>query len=249
MKDKLCPLVITKNDSYWLPYSLNSIRGYFKKIVMYDVDSRDGSKEILEFFKKEFEGDGMEVVLEHFPDMAPREQIALKNAQIAEAGMDYYFTLDSDEVYNENSLNFLKDEFPDFLASGRLYGIVRRVEVRHDLVTAHGVSSYVPHHRVYSFRHCGWKGTHPQEFAAIKQKPENEYKFSENVICYHFHGTYRSPMELSVPKRMDRKNKPTYTPGEIEKFDLFQRLPALTTSIKNFLPNPALVQLQRDLCL
>lgn len=245
-KKELVPLVITKNDSYFLPYCLESIRGYFEKTVWYDVASNDGSAEIFDYYKRIFDRDGTEVIFEQFPEMTPRQQIALKNAQIAEAGSEYYYTLDSDELLNEKSITTLEDEFPKFTRTGQLYGVVNRIEIDASLEQAYSPNSYTKHHRVYH-RTCTWKQTHPGEVARITQRPANEYKFSRDVTVFHFHGALRSPNEGDALKRLERKDKPTYRPGQLESFDLFGNLPILKEQMFTFDPNPQLADLQKRL--
>lgn|SRR3990167_3046203 len=246
MIKNISALVLVRDDAYWSPYVLESIRLFFPKVVMYNCYSQDGSKDIFEHYKKKFEKDGTEVVLEHFPDMEPRAQIALRNSMIAEAGTEYYMLIDGDEIYPRYSLTQLMNQWMDYQVSGKIYGIVNRTEVCADLQTAYSPNTYTNHHRVYD-RIATWCGTHPGEYARIKQKPANEYKFSQDVEVFHFHNAIRSPLEHTVPSRMNRKSKPTYTSGSIEAFNLFEKLPILKTPIENFVVNPVLAALQRKL--
>ena len=39
----LTPMILAMNDCFWLPYSLESLRGRFNRYVIYDAGSEDGT--------------------------------------------------------------------------------------------------------------------------------------------------------------------------------------------------------------
>ena len=245
-----CAVVfLIRNDAFWSPYALESIRGHFPRVILYDTFSSDGSRDVLEHFANEYKKDGTEVVLEYFPDMDKRSQLLLRNSMFAEAQRPYVYMLDADEVLSKESLLALENEFPRFVAADKIYGIVNRTEICSDLQSAYSPNVYTNHHRVYSVGRCIARGSHPGEFYEPAQKSSNEYKFSEDVTVYHMHNTVRSPLmtENSTPGRIERKSKATYTPGSIEPIDLFEKLPILKKPIENFIVNPVLAALQRKL--
>lgn len=244
MIDRLTPLVLVKNDAYWLPYVLESVKNHFNRFVLYDVNSQDGTKDILQWFKDS--NPKKEIILEFFPETEPRVQVSYRNAQIAEAGTEWYLLLDGDELWPKSSLDLLEQEFFDFQLKRKRYGIVNRTEMCADLTSAYSPNSYTNHHRVYHWS-SSWKTSHPGEEARIKQKPENEFKFSQGIEVVHFHNPLRSPLEHAVPSRISRKSKSTYMPGAIEPFDLFAKLPILKKPIHNFIVNPVLAAMQAKL--
>lgn len=219
----LTPLVLTSNDVYWLPYVLDNLAGLFGRYVIYDVGSTDGTIDVIKHFAS---NEDAEVVVEELPMVEPKAQLAYRNAMIAEARSDYYLLVDGDEVWPTVSFQLLFSEFPHFVKSGKLFGIVNRIEVCDDLKHAWNPDKFTPHHRLYH-RTALWRGTHPGEYSDPEQKPANEYRFDELVSVYHFHALTRSPMDKMVPRRLQRRAKKTYTPGTKKSFDLFADLPEL----------------------
>lgn len=220
----LVPLILVSNDVYWLPYVLDNMSGLFRKYVIYDVGSTDGTQEVVQHFAQNEQN--AEVVVEFLPMVEPKAQIAYRNAMIADAKSDYYMLVDGDEVWPAVSMQLLFAQFPDFVKSERPFGIVNRVEVCRDLKSAWDPNEFTPHHRLYH-RTAIWRGTHPGEYSEPKQRPSREYTFDELATVYHFHGATRSPMDLTVPRREGRRSKHTYSPGEKRSFNIFADLPEL----------------------
>lgn len=239
----LTPLILVKNDLYWVGYALECIRGYFDRVVIYDIDSQDGTRDVLSYYEKIFKGDGTKVILELFPDAEPRLQVMARNSMIAEAWTDYYMILDGDELWPKSSLDNLSAEFAGFVQSKKMYGIVNRTEVCSDLISAYSPEKFISHHRLYD-RRAVWTSKHPGEVARYPQHKGNEFKLSEQVEVFHFHNALRSPLEADVPSRLKRKSQATYHPGLQGPIDLFEKLPILKSPINNFPVNPQLKLLQ-----
>jgi hypothetical protein len=235
------PICLVSNDCFWLPYVLQSTKDFFSHFILWDVGSTDGTLEIIDWFEKVYEGN---LLVQKMPMVPPKAQLAYRNAPIAELITDYYLILDGDEVWPESSLLKLKEQMPGYVASEKLYGIVKRVEVGESLRNQY--SDIKNHHRLYH-RTCTWQGRHPGEHAKIPQTPDKEYNFSDDTIVYHFHNTLRSTEEKNVPKRMERKSQNTYHPGKLIPFHLLNELPILQTPIENFPVNPQLEELQKEL--
>jgi glycosyltransferase involved in cell wall biosynthesis len=234
----ITPIILVSNDCYWLPYVLWAAKDFFSEFIIYDVGSTDGTLDVIDRFEKI---KGGPILIEKMPMVPPKAQLAYRNAPIAELITDYYLILDGDEVWPESSFLKLKEEMPGFIASEKLYGVVKRIEVSEDLNSRY--SDLRGHHRLYH-RSCTWTGKHPGESASIPQMPINEYNFSKDIIVYHFHNSLRSPEEKNVPKRMERKSQKTYHPGKLIPFHLLNELPILQTPIENFPVNPELAGLQ-----
>lgn len=244
MIEGLVPVVLVMNDEYFLPYSLECTRGWFSRYVIYDVGSTDRTRDIIDWWIQT--NPDVEFVYRPLPFCDPKAQGTFRNSMIPETESDYYFILDADEVYTPESLEVLNFEFHAWLAHRlfrpeHIYGVVRRVEVATNLT--HVYEQTRTHHRLYH-RTAYWQGTHPGEAPVIMQSKKNEFHIP-NVLCWHFHNAVRSTAEVSVPKRLERKNQNTYHPGTVLKeIDILKSLPILQKPIENFPVTPRLKELQ-----
>lgn len=242
--DLLTPVVLVKNDEFFLPYALEASWGFFGRYVIYNIGSTDRTQEIIERFVDSCPDD-VEFYIRHYPHVDPAIQGAFRNSMIAEARSEYYFILDADEVYTSESYYALIRGVERMEKNKQLlYGIVRRVEVCGDLKTAYGLKSRVPHHRLYH-RKAIWVGSHPGEAPFYPQKDDVQ-TWIDDVVCYHFHGCERSSKDPEVPRRIERRSRGTYKPGSTEPFDLFEALPIMKTRIHDFPLNTNLAKLQDD---
>jgi len=236
----LTPTILVMNDRYWLPYALASLRGRFNRYVIYDAGSEDGTENIIDWFT---ETEDAEFFVRKLPIAVPPIQGCYRNSMLVEAETEWSFMVDADEVYSPESLDNLRVGFgkrSDWSAAGKMYGVFDRTEMATNLL--HRYSEIRTHHRLYR-RDAYFTGTHPGEVPRFKQKAKNEIKF-DDVMCWHFHNALRSPLEGSVPKRLDRKSQGTYHPGELVPFDLLKELPILREPINNFPVSPDLEKLQ-----
>ena len=237
----LSALVMTLNDEYWLPYALESTRGYFNRYVIYDMGSTDRTSEVIDWFTRS--NSSVSFFTRRFNTIPPRDiQGALRNAMIAESQSEYFFILDGDEVYSPYSLNRLTYEWDHYKESSKLYGVIRRIEFSNDLTKRY--NTIRSHHRVYH-RTAVFDGPHPGERNLIPQNG-NEYHFKESTLCYHFHNAIRSSKENEALKRAERKSQHTYHPGTLESFDLLKALPILSKPILDFPVAPELKKLQNE---
>ena len=235
----IAAVVLVKNDEYWLPFALKAAFPYFQRFVIHDVGSTDRTADIIRtavdaFPEKEF-------FVKFWPDLPTPFQGELRNSMIAETKAEYYFILDADEVYSPESYELIARSPELFVGTDKVYGVVRRVEVGSDLKQAYGQGQFVPHHRVYH-RTCLWTGPHPGEIPVTPQNRDTALVI-EGATCFHFHGTERSTRDEEVPKRLERRKKQTYTPGELQPIDILAELPILKERIGNFPLNPALERL------
>lgn len=214
----------------------------FNRFVIYDVGSEDATRDILSQFidaeKKE-----CDIVYRKLPFCTPEVQGTFRNAMIAETKSEYYLILDADELWRRSAMIDLINYMPIFVASGKMYGVVKRWEVSHDLKQVHGLDEYVKHHRVYH-RTAIWTGTHPGEVAETPQKPHREDFFPESVGCYHFHQPVRSTLDDQVAKRLSRRYQGTYVRGTPKEVNLFDHIPLLKKPLGKFAVNPALKGMQ-----
>lgn len=234
------------NDEYFLPYSLESIKRFFNRFVIYSVGSTDGTENIIDWFI-ETNKKRATFHVRILPYVEPIVQGSFRNSMIAEAGTDFYMIVDGDEVYNSDTMLKIDKHMREVQAwtrdNPKPYHVIRRVEI--DGTLRQRYDRLRSHHRVYH-RSAIWKGTHPGEEAIIPQIPENE-AWIDYCFCYHFHGALRTSVpESTVPKRIDRKNKQTYTPGNLVSFDLLDEVPILRKPIENFPVNPELEKLQKE---
>lgn len=227
------------NDQYWLPYALESLRGRFNRYVIYDAGSEDGTENIIDWFT---ETEDAEFFVRKLPFAVPPIQGCYRNSMLVEAETEWTFMVDADEVYAPHSLDNLRKRFDTLNGSFPLtkYGVFKRTEMATSLCLRY--SDERTHHRLYR-RNAYFTGTHPGEVPADKQKESNEFHF-DNVMCWHFHNALRSPLEGSVPKRLDRKAQGTYHPGELVPFNLLDELPILRKPINGFQVSPDLERLQ-----
>lgn len=223
------PLILVQNDDYWLPYALNCVKGKFNKYVIYDVGSKDLTRDILEDFISE-ESERADVFFRFLPDCPPVVQGAFRNSMFAEARAEWVFVLDADEVYNAEdvsrivSIGGVLQEAFEQSNGAKIYGVLRRREFSADLKSCY--SDLRSHHRLYH-RTAIFNGTHPGEYPVVKQHEPTELYFPE-VICNHFHNTKRSSLgDEAAQRRVERKTKATYHPGNLEDVDLLSLLPDL----------------------
>ncbi len=240
------PTILVMNDLYYLPYVLESLRSRFDRYVIYDAGSEDGTLDIIDWF---VETEDAEFFVRKLPFAHPSIQGCYRNSMLVEAQTEWSFIVDGDEIYNPSSLDNLREEIKNNLIYAdntwpgpERYGVVRRTEVAEDLL--HRYSEDRTHHRLYH-RSAYFKGNHPGEAPVFKQKKDNEYHMKD-VMCWHLHNVLRSPLESSVPKRLDRKSQGTYHPGELVLFDLLKELPILRRPIEGFTVSPVLERLQYD---
>jgi len=246
----LTPTILAMNDIYWLPYALESLRGRFERYVIYDAGSEDGTDNVIDWYV-ETEKHCAKFFVRKLPFCIPPVQGTYRNSMLVEAETEWTFMVDADEVYHPYSLDALgKSWLPKVGVQGKgyqegynvlyKYGVVKRVEMATNLL--HRYSEERTHHRLYR-RNAYFTGSHPGEVPRYKQRPNNEIHL-DDVTCYHFHNALRSPLEGSVPKRMDRKSQGTYHPGELVPFDLLEELPILRKPIESFQVSPDLEKLQ-----
>ena len=236
MNDLVSAVVLVSNDEYWLPYALEASRGFFNRYVIYDIGSTDKTLDIINWFVESQKGKSSFYV-ENFPMLDPKIQGKFRNSMIAEALSEYYFILDGDEVYTPDSYKAILSAAESMnITKQHLYGVVRRIEIDGD--SAYGLDSNIPHHRLYHQKAI-WTGKHPGEIPFFKQEPSVEYKIP-NAVCFHFHNCTRSSKDAEVPKRIERRSRGTYRPGEKKKFDVIKALPILSGPIQNFARSPSI---------
>lgn len=236
----IVPVVLVKNDEYFLPYALESTRGFFSRYVIYDINSTDRTRDIIQWFVST--NPTVEFLTRMLPECPPIVQGCFRNAQIAEAQSELYMILDGDEIWTPESLTLVVNSPKIFNQhNNALYGVVRRIEIGASLIEAYGVKNWVPHHRLYR-RQATWLGSHPGEYPYISQNQENEIYF-RNIQMYHFHNCSRSSKDALVPKRIERRGRATYHPGELSSINILDTLPILKQKIENFPINPQLQKL------
>jgi len=232
-------MVLVKNECYFLPYVLKQIEGVFDSVVIYDVGSTDNTRDIIEWFTERNDGK-MDLFVRTLPHVDPEVQGTFRNSMIAEGQRDIYFILDGDELYTPEDLALITPA-ADHLAQLKAintqsrFGVFKRVEVNMDLTQRY--TRRRSHHRLYT-RDAFWYGRHPGEISGYKQNEKSEQYF--DITCWHMHNTLRSPKDDEALKRVDRKQKKTYHPGELEPFDLLKELPVLGERIENFPVSPML---------
>lgn len=233
-------LILVKNESYWLPFVLKQCIGVFDSFVLYDVGSTDNTRDIIDWFAARVDGKA-DLLIRKLPHCDPDVQGCFRNSMIAEGRRDIYWILDGDELMTPKDLALVTPA-ADHLAQLNAintkvrFGVFKRVEMNYDLT--HRYTQRRSHHRLYH-RSAFWYGQHPGEISGYKQNGKSEQWFPE-ITVWHFHNTIRSPKDKEALKRVIRKKKPTYHPGELEPFDLLEELPVLREKIENFPVAPTL---------
>jgi len=246
MKHEVVPVLLIKDEEYWLPYVLESLAQIpWDKYVIYDINSQDKTRIIIDWWLRKHPD--FNVLYKPLPMCDPKIQGCFRNSMIAEADSDIYFIVDGDEVYTEEdlvdiknaawTLNKAHDHFPSMK-----YGVVSRTEFDKDLRQCYAERR--THHRLYH-RTAYWDGTHPGEEAHYAQKQGSEQHYPD-ITCYHFHNAERSSFgDAGVPGRAKRKSQRTYHPGDIlEDIGLLDEVPILRKQIASWPVAPALKRLQ-----
>lgn len=244
--DAIVPVLLVRNDEYWLPYCLRSVQGVFSRFIIYDVGSEDATREVIDQFIQAEKAD-CDIIYRPMPFCDPVIQGSFRNAMIAEANSDWYLILDADEIYRRSAMDALVRHMSDMKVrydmEGKIYGVVKRWEVSNNLKEIHGLSEYVKHHRIYH-RTATWKGPHPGEAPVIKQTSHREHFFPSEVGCYHFHQPERSTLDSEVPRRLSRRYQKTYVRGKPTEVNLFDHVPLLQKQLGKFEVNPLLKEMQ-----
>ena len=240
--DNVVPVILIRNEEFWLPFTLEATRGRFNRYVVYDVGSEDRTRSILTWFMNS--NPGVDFRYRALPFCEPAIQGTFRNAIIAEAESDHYFMLDGDEYYPASAMDEIKRGMSTFIDSGKMFGMVRRLEVTNDLTQVHGRNEYVEHTRIYP-RTATWIGPHPGEDSRIEQTKSRKYFFDGAAHCFHFHQPSRSSRDKEVPGREGRRYKPTYIRGNLTPFNILEEIPLMRAPIRDFPINPYLEALQR----
>ncbi len=241
-------MVLVKNESYFLPYVLKQCEGIFDSYVIYDIDSTDNTREIIEWFVGRNDGKA-DFMVRYMPDLPKEVQGAFRNSMIVEGRRPIYLILDGDELYTKEDLHHIKACAEDLkvnhaFQNEKRFGVFKRVELNPEMTMQY--SRRRSHHRLYT-RDAFWTGTHPGEVSGYKQDEKSEEWY--DITCWHFHNAVRSPDEKSVLKRIERKAKKTYHPGELEPVSILEEVPILNHRVESFPVSPALeaLWLKRDL--
>lgn len=221
------PVVLVKNDAFWLPYALESVSEHFEQMVIYDVGSTDFTRDVIDWYveKEKF----THFLVRKLPHCPPEVQVTFRNSMIAEAGTPCYLILDGDEMYNRENLEKI-DKIGNILSEKHnenpriKYTTFRRVEVSPDLTQRY--SEERTHHRLYH-RSAIWDGTHPGERPVHEQNAKSELDFTQDVRVLHLHNTLRSPLEADALSRIKRKTQRSYHPGTLVGFNVIEEFPLL----------------------
>lgn len=241
-------LILVKNEAYFLPYVLKQCEGHFDSYVIYDVGSSDNTRDIIDWWTDRMKDKNVELFVRYMPDVPPNVQGAFRNSMIPEGRRDCYFILDGDELYTQKDLGKISEAADTLIEQHkcpydkeRRYGVFSRIEMTPDLTQRY--AEVRTHHRLYT-RDAFWTGTHPGEVAGYKQNWKSEMDF-QHITCWHFHNALRSPKEADAARRLIRKNRKTYHPGnKLADINLLKVLPILQKPIENFTVTPALAALQ-----
>lgn len=232
-------LILVKNESYFLPYVLKGVEDVFDSFVIYDIDSTDNTKEIIDWFSARVDGKA-DLFVRKMPHCIPDVQGAFRNSMIVEGRRDIYFILDGDEAYTAEDMAKIPAAANALRSANRRnpkkrFGVFKRVEMNAEMTKQYDRRR--SHHRLYT-RDAFWSGTHPGEVPGYKQNEKSEMWY--DLTCFHFHNTLRSPNEAEATRRLQRKFKKSYHPGSLIDLDLLKELPALRERIEDFPVSPAL---------
>jgi len=234
------PVVLVMNDEYFLPYALEASKGFFDRYVIYDVGSTDATREVIQNFITSY--DEPTYFVRQMPMLPPSVQGVFRNSMIAEALTEFYFILDGDEVYSRDSYKAIIEAAEEMLPKyGLLYGVCNRIEVASDMESAYSPDKFIPHHRLYR-RTAIWKGNHPGEVPFFEQNSKTEYRI-EGATCFHFHNCARSSKDEEALRRIERRGRATYRPGNCVPYDVMSALPVLRKQFETPI-NPVLKELQ-----
>ena len=153
----LTPTILVLNDSWWLPYVLESLRGRFEKYVIYDAGSEDGTLNIIDWFT---ETEPAEFFVRKLPFCIPAVQGAYRNSMLVEAQTEWTFMVDGDEIYAPSALEALSGAFKEVSDSpeNKVYGVFSRMEISKNLIQRY--TELRTHHRLYR-RNAAFRGSHP----------------------------------------------------------------------------------------
>ena len=157
-------MVLVKNESFFLPYVLRQCEGIFDSFVIYDIDSTDNTREIIEWFHGRNQGKA-DFLIRYMPDLPKEVQGAFRNSMIVEGRRPVYFLLDGDECYTREDLLHIRDCAEDLkiahaFDNKKRFGVFTRVEMNPEMTQQYDRRR--SHHRLYT-RDAFWTGGHPGE--------------------------------------------------------------------------------------
>ena len=199
--DKTIPLLMVKNEEFWIAEILRPLSAVFKHILLGDTGSNDRTVDIAAEFPN------VEIIL-YGPQKPPGlGQVRYRMAQYGRnLGYTHALLVDGDQLYNQETLRWvLSQSWPD----GRFLGFVTMLSLDRDengdLWEMADLFSYPP---LYLLNEK-WHGDYPFEVPDAFDHSEL-YRYFEAPPEYRYHAVHlhrlrRSPRDDTVFGRVDKQ--------------------------------------------
>ena len=157
---------IVKNEENWVWFSLMSVKDLVKSVIVYDDNSTDKTKEIVESIKDP------KISLKPVKTNLPSDLTGFRNEMLKETKTDWFVLLDGDEVWNNTTfkgfLKFLEKQHKDIYAValhtrncvGDIYHYLPEEAGEYEILGRKGHLNIRAYRKLPGFH---WKGEYPLE--------------------------------------------------------------------------------------
>lgn len=98
---------LVQNEGRWLWFAVNSVINYVDKLLLWDFGSTDDSIKIARDIKKQFPE---KIVFRESEGLTPQSFTAARQRMLDETRSDWFFMLDGDEIWWEDSIRTVANE-------------------------------------------------------------------------------------------------------------------------------------------
>jgi hypothetical protein len=204
---KIVPIVLCKNEEYWIENILTALTAVFENVIVADTGSTDSTVEIVSRMPR--------VLLMDYPGLSPKEVGKCREWMQAKAkelfGATHVMLVDGDELYPVRYLQYIVDNpMAENARSGFTYGI-ECTELENGecwVLGRQGAVVGVNRQAIFSVD-SKWSGTYPFESpdSYVAGDPTNHYwpVLEPYHRFYHLHQMVRSSKDTDVYLRVQKR--------------------------------------------